>query len=283
MKICRFLNRHGLGPEAIDGPACLQQLLKEMELGLAGKGRIPMIPSYLPLNIIPEAGEPCCVLDAGGTNLRFARAEFDDNRNCSFRNLSKTFMPGTRGELSFDQYNATLADYVRRSGCTQRIGFCFSYNVTQNRDLDGILDFWCKEVRVSDAPGKPVGESLRQAIGDSCKRVVVLNDSVAALLGAHNQEPHVTLGLILGTGINICYEEACRNIPKLPADLTDGSMIISTEIGEFDGFPKSTFDREVMEASDEPAMAHGEKQCAGGYLGSLISRAWQAAVRPNRA
>ena len=56
-------------------------------------------------------------------------------------------------------------------------------------------------------------------------------------------------------------------------------MIISTEIGEFQGIPKTVFDREIISASDEPDMAHGEKQCSGAYLGDLISRAWQAAVR----
>ena len=56
-------------------------------------------------------------------------------------------------------------------------------------------------------------------------------------------------------------------------------MIISTEIGEFDGFPKSTFDEAVIRDSDEPTMAHAEKQCAGAYLGKVIRLAWQEAAR----
>ena len=129
-----------------------------------------------------------------------------------------------------------------------------------------------------DAPGKYVGASLGRAVGPECGSVHVLNDSVAALLGAHSQDSRITLGLILGTGINICYGEPCRNIPKVEQDLETDSMIISTEIGEFDGFPKSAFDAAVIAASDEPDMAHGEKQCAGGYLGELIGLAWNAAV-----
>ena len=278
MDIQAFMDRHNLKPENIDGPECLRQLLEKMEQGLAGEGNIPMIPSYLSLNTRPVAGQPCCVLDAGGTNLRVAKAVFDEQGKCRLSDFFQTAMPGTKGELSFDQFYGTLADYVRDSGCTERVGLCFSYNVLQDRTLDGILHSWCKEVRVPDAPGKPVGASLCRAVGKGCGSVNVLNDSTAALLGAHGCDPEITVGLIMGTGINICYSEQCDRIPKVEKDLRQDSMIISTEIGEFDGFPKSTFDRMVIDASNEPEMAHAEKQCAGAYLGDLISFAWQAAA-----
>ena len=279
MTTAEFIMRHQLLPEHIDAQSCLAQLLDEMKQGLEGKGRIPMIPSYLPLSIKPVTGQPCCVMDAGGTNLRVAKAVFGEDGSCHLSELRKDAMPGTYGELSFHDFYHKLGEYVKDTGCTERVGLCFSYNVLLNRNLDGILDSWCKEVRVPEAPGKPVGASLRQAIGGDCKSVRVLNDSTAALLGAHACDPAITVGLILGTGINVCYVEQCRNIPKVPDGLRSDSMIISTEIGEFSGFPKSTFDRAVIAASDEPNMAHAEKQCAGAYLGELICGAWQTAVR----
>ena len=61
MDIQAFMDRHNLKPENIDGAACLEQLLKKMEQGLAGEGNIPMIPSYLSLNTHTVAGQPCCV------------------------------------------------------------------------------------------------------------------------------------------------------------------------------------------------------------------------------
>lgn len=279
MQITEFLNRYGLMPEAIDGPGCLARLLEKMEEGLAGRGNIPMLPSYLSVDTKPVAGVPCCVLDAGGTNLRRARAVFREDGSCDMTAFAKSPMPGTQGELSFDAFYGALAGQVRATGCPERVGLCFSYNVAQERDLDGILLAWCKEVRVPEAPGKAVGASLKAAVGPECETVRVLNDSTAALLGAHAADPEITLGLILGTGINICYSERCANIPKVPRDLRGESMIVSTEIGEFDGFPKSVFDRAVIEASDDPALAHAEKQCAGAYLGDVISHAWQAAAR----
>ena len=279
MDLHSFIETNQLHPSSIDGPACLNQLLRQMELGLAGQGNIPMIPSYLPLEIPPAAGEDCCVLDAGGTNLRYARAVFHADGSCTLQGLHKTAMPGTQGELTAQEFYRTLADYAKHTGSAHRVGFCFSYAVEQERNLDGTLLAWCKEVRVPDAPGKPVGASLRQAIGPECESVRVLNDSTAALLGAHSQDSQISLGLILGTGINICYEERCRNIPKVPVDLKKDAMIISTEIGEFQGFPKTPFDDAVITASDEPELAHAEKQCAGAYLGDLISLAWQSAAR----
>jgi len=274
-----FIRKYSLGPESIDGQACLRELLVQMELGLSGQGNIPMLPSYLEADIRPAAGERCCVLDAGGTNLRAAKAEFDAEGNCTITGLRKVPMPGTQGELTAEQFYGKLADCVGDTGRPERIGFCFSFNVDMDRDLDGTLLAWCKEVRVPDAPGKKVGASLKKALGTRCKTVRVLNDSTAALLGAKAQDPEVTLGLILGTGINICYPEKLERIPKVPADLRGNAMIISTEIGEFAGFPRNRFETAVIQASDDPALAHGEKQCAGAYLGDIISRAWQTAAQ----
>jgi len=279
MSIQNFIQKHNLSPEGIDDRSCLEQLLQEMDLGLAGKGRIPMIPSYLSFDIQPVLEEPCCVMDAGGTNLRLARAVFSRDGKCALEGFQKNPMPGTQGELSFEAFYDTLAALAKSTGATGRIGLCFSYNVLLDRHLDGILDSWCKEVQVPDAPGKPVGASLKRAIGGECNHISVLNDSVAALLGAHICDPEVTLGLILGTGINVCYCEQTSRVPKLPTDIRFDSVIISTEIGEFDGFPKNTFDEAVILASDEPHMAHAEKQCAGAYLGQSIQLAWQAAAQ----
>lgn len=278
MDLQTFIDHYKLSPDAIDGPDCLEALLAQMEEGLAGRGNIPMIPSYLPLDIRPEAGVPCCVMDAGGTNLRIARAEFQPDGSCCLENLTRVPMPGTQGELSAEEFYGQLARHSRDTGCSQRVGLCFSYNVLIERNLDGILQGWCKEVRVPDAPGKAVGASLAQAIGPECTGVRVLNDSTAALLGAHSQNPEVTLGLILGTGINICYPEPCARIPKVPQNLAAESMIISTEIGEFDGFPKTAFDEIVFLDSDAPDLAHAEKQCAGAYLGNAIRYAWLKAA-----
>lgn len=273
MTVTEFMCNHGALAEQIPDRESLCALLKDMERGLAGKGNIPMLPSYLSADISVPAGAACAVLDAGGTNLRTARAVLGE-RGWRLENLTRRPMPGTEGERSFRQLYEALAAPVRELGSYEKVGFCFSYNVTMDRTLDGTLDFWCKEVRAPEAVGKPVGASLKDALGSGCGRVCVLNDSVAAMLGAEN----VQVGVILGTGVNVCYSERCADIPKVPGDLRSGTMIISTEIGEFDGFPKSDFERTVIEGSDAPDSAHAEKQCSGGYLGDVIGAAWRVAA-----
>lgn len=279
MYVQHFLKNHNSHPDQINADHCVCSLLSAMRLGLKGNGNIPMIPSYLSTQITPPQNQFCCVLDAGGTNLRSATAHFDEIGQCSLSNVRIQPMPGTLNPLTSEDLYLSLAEEVRKQQHDNRVGFCFSYNVSLNRTLDGPLDAWCKEVCCPDAVGKPVGKSLQSAFGDVNTTVHVLNDSVAAMLGsAKNGEP-AQIGLILGTGVNVCYEEKCANILKIHDDLNADRMIISTEIGEFTEIPKSTFDNLVISRTSEPELAQAEKQCAGGYLGQQICLAWTQAFQ----
>lgn len=275
MTVQEFLHAHNAAPEQVNAPASLSALLEDMTAGLSGQGNIPMLPSYLSPDIPILPGSRCCVLDAGGTNLRTALAVFEADGSCRLEQLQKQPMPGTGGELSFAQFYHALAEPLRKLGHFDRVGFCFSYNMTMDRSLDGPLDFWCKEVRVPGAVGRRVGASLKAALGSGCGQIHVLNDSVAAMLGAGD----VQAGVILGTGVNVCYTEQCRNIPKIQQALRADAMIISTEVGEFNKLPKSDFEQAVIDASDAPGNAQAEKQCSGGYLGQIITQAWNTAAR----
>ena len=276
MTVHEFLQTHLLCPEQLDAQAALSRLIADMERGLRGEGNIPMLPSYLPADIPLPKNTACRVLDAGGTNLRSARAVFDESGVCRIESLTKFPMPGTEGPMDFESFYGSLAD---RAGTAEpKVGFCFSFNVEMEANLDGKLIAWCKEVQVPEAVGRYVGASLKAAMGPGCESVHVLNDSVAAMLGASAPDRQVRVGMILGTGVNVCYEERCEEISKLPVSLPGKRMIISTEVGEFDGFPKNTFDLAHFAATEDPNLAHAEKQCAGGYLGGLICRVWQGAA-----
>ena len=273
MKIMDFMLRHRAAPEQIDTQMCLNQLLERMEAGLSGEGNIPMLPSFLSGSIRIPVGAVCAVMDAGGTNYRTANAKLTGD-GWVLSGLQVRPMPGTEGELDFDAFYEAMAEPVRQLDSYRKVGFCFSYNVTLGRELDGNLDFWCKEVRAPECVGKPVGSSLKAVLGDGCDSVHVLNDSVAAMLGAED----VQVGVILGTGINVCYAEQCSRIPKIQEKLNGDIMIVSTEIGEFDRIPLSDFEEAVIAASDAPGSAQAEKQCSGGYLGAVIGAGWRAAA-----
>ena len=130
-----------------------------------------MLPSYLSTEIAVPEGAVCAVLDAGGTNLRTARAVWDGNA-WQLENVRRQAMPGAQGELSCDRLYEALAAPVKELGMFERVGFCFSYNVSLDRSLDGPLDFWCKEVRAPEAVGKPVegfpGQGPGGAEGSMC-------------------------------------------------------------------------------------------------------------------
>lgn len=269
-----FLKKHNHSADELPKGECLQRLLREMEQGLAGEGIIPMLPSFLSTDIRPAPNERCWILDAGGTNLRSASAFFDDAGKCHIEQLRVIPMPGAEGELTKEAFYETVASQLLWRETAEKVGFCFSYNVDMNRNLDGTLLAWCKEVRVPEAVGCPVGASLKQALGNENRAIRVLNDSTAALLG----EEGADVALILGTGINVCYSERCENIPKVPSGLRGETMIISTEVGAFDGIPKGDFDLQVITGSDIPEEAHAEKQCSGAYLGEIVSLAWRAAA-----
>lgn len=269
-----FLTKHNQSMSQLSAESSLQLLLTDMEMGLAGEGLIPMLPSYLTPEIHPIPGERCWVLDAGGTNLRSASAYFDENGACHIEQLRVIPMPGTEGPLSKKAFYEKVASQLLSRPEASRVGFCFSYNVDMERNLDGKLLAWCKEVQVPEAVGCSVGSALCEALGGNIQAVRVLNDSTAAMLGADRAD----VGLILGTGINVCYAERCANIPKVESDLARTHMIISTEVGAFDGFPKGDFDMQVIEASDIPQEAHAEKQCAGAYLGEVIGLALKTAA-----
>jgi len=237
-----------------------------------------MIPSYLRADLHPAANSSCAVVDAGGTHLRTARAVFDADGRCTLTERKKRPMPGLGTELPHRELYARIAETV--PAC-DLVGFCFSYNVQMERSLDGKLESWSKEMRSADSIGKYVGKSLADAMTVPPKQVVVLDDTTAAYLGglqqARAQGYGTVLGLVLGTGLNICYAERCSRMEKLPEELRSGTMLINTEVGEFDGFPLGRFDREIIEATDDPHLAHAEKQCSGAYLGKLIKNAWMAA------
>ena len=112
MTALEFMERWNADDRAVDGKACLQALLEQMDEGLAGRGRIPMLPSYLRTEIAVPEGAVCAVLDAGGTNLRTARAVWDGQK-WELQDLRKQAMPGTVGELSHEALYAALAAPVQ--------------------------------------------------------------------------------------------------------------------------------------------------------------------------
>ena len=265
-----------MSPELIDPAVYAEKMRKDMEHGLKGeKSSMPMIPTYIKSDGQIELGRSVIVIDAGGTNFRCGLAEFTED-GCKLSCVEKYTMPGFGKSVSWDEFISFCADKIQPlTDKSDLIGFCFSYNAEITPEIDGMVRRIDKEIVITGSEGKLVGLSLRKELerrGISGKRVFILNDTVAALLGSAYKLDKARfggfIGQITGTGANTCCVVPITQITKLGSD-KEGSIIVNMESGLYDGFPQGDFDRILDAKSNNPHEKQLEKMVSGAYLGEL--------------
>ncbi len=280
-----FLYKHGQSVDCIDENGSLDKFWEQMRLGLQGKGGMPMIPTYIMnadrSNI--QTGVKRILIDAGGTNFRSATGYFDAQGKAVIEGLRKTTMPASDKFLTKEEfYDAIAANISRLLGEARDIGFCFSYQVDMGADVDGTVVMFSKEVKAPEVIGTKVGRETLAACkkyDDADRRIVILNDTVATLLGgmaSFNERFSAYLGYIYGTGTNVCYVENTENIAKV-RNLPAGQMLVNTECGNFDGFCQGDFDRTTIARTAVPDKQLFEKMTSGKYLADVIYEAFRVA------
>ena len=287
MTALEFLKLHNESAEQIDVNETIARFLTEMRAGLEGRGGLPMIPTYL-MDVDRSKIKPNVnriLIDAGGTNFRSAIGYFDDKGNAVLSDLKNTVMPALDRELSKDEFYAQIVANIERLLPRARdVGFCFSYPVEMGADVDGTVGKFSKGVKAPEVVGTRVGKetvSACKAIDGVDRKIVILNDTVATLLGgmANTAEQFSAyLGYIYGTGTNVCYIEDTANITKV-SDLPKGKMIINTECGGFSGFGMGDFDRAAIAKTEDPTRQLFEKMSSGKYLSGIIYEALCAAEK----
>lgn len=283
-KAYRFLQEHGMDPFAVEPARDAARMTEEMERGLAGKGgSLPMIPTYLSDSGQIPLGEPVVVIDAGGTNFRRALVHFEAD-GCHVEELAKWKMPGIERPASWEEFIAFTADKIQPlMDRTDRIGFCFSYSAEITPEIDGRVLRIDKEVVIKGCEGQLVGASLIAELerrGIRGKKIVILNDTVAVLLGGLSHSGNGSarvIGQVSGTGSNTCCALPAARIGKLGAG-TGGRMIVNLESGMYAGIPGGDFDRMLDERSHNPGLKQFEKMTAGVYLGELCHLMLKAAA-----
>ncbi|CAO2608222.1 Hexokinase HKDC1, partial [Lemmus lemmus] len=223
-------------------------------------------------------------LDLGGTNFRVLLVKIRSGRK-SVRMYNKIFaipleiMQGT-GEELFDhivQCIADFLDYMGLKGAQLPLGFTFSFPCRQTCIDKGTLVGWTKGFKATDCEGEDVVGMLREAI----KRrnefdldiVAIVNDTVGTMMTCGYEDPNCEIGLIAGTGSNVCYMEEMRNIELVEGD--EGQMCINTEWGGFgdNGCIDdicTQYDKEVDEGSLNSGKQRYEKMTSGMYLGEIV-------------
>ncbi|XP_077634647.1 hexokinase HKDC1 isoform X5 [Crocuta crocuta] len=242
----------------------------ELEYGLKKDTHLLATVKMLPTYVcgMPDGTEKgkFLALDLGGTNFRVLLVKIRSGRK-SVRMYNKIFaipleiMQGT-GEELFDhivQCIADFLDYMGLKGAQLPLGFTFSFPCRQTSIDKGILIEWTKGFKATDCEGEDVVDMLREAI----KRrnefdldiVAVVNDTVGTMMTCGYEDPNCEIGLIAGTGSNMCYMEEMKNIELVEGD--EGKMCINTEWGGFGDNGciddiRTQYDRKVDEGSLNP-------------------------------
>uniref|UniRef100_A0AAZ3SCC0 Hexokinase-2 n=1 Tax=Oncorhynchus tshawytscha TaxID=74940 RepID=A0AAZ3SCC0_ONCTS len=262
---------------------------EEMNRGLAKESHdqatIKMLPTFV--RSMPdgtESGE-FLALDLGGTNFRvlLVRVRRGKRRSVEMHNkiysIPQEAMQGT-GEELFDHIVHCIADfleYMGMKGASLPLGFTFSFPCHQSKLDQGILLKWTKGFKATGCEGEDVVTLLKDAIYRreefDLDVVAVVNDTVGTMMTCGYEDPLCEVGLIVGTGTNVCYMEEMQNMELL--DGSEGKMCVNMEWGAFGDHGEledfsTDFDKAVDEHSANPGKQTYEKMISGMYLGEIV-------------
>lgn len=282
-----FINEHKMEYTSVDVKNEMDAYIDEMKKGLCGeKSSLLMIPSYITLKSEVQREKPVICVDAGGTNLRIAVAEFLEDGSFHTEKIQRYLMPGVEKELEAEEFFDILAGYILPfTEIAKDIVISFAYPARILPDIDCEIVEITKEVKVKNAVGKRLGKEICASLakqGAKGCNIIVVNDSVATALAGKAEKLNdgygSFTGTILGTGSNSCYIEYVRNIAKL-AGGGEGVMVINTEAGSYSRVPRSDIDLAYDESTQNPGLGVFEKMTSGGYIGPLCDFTLRTAAR----
>uniref|UniRef100_H2M357 hexokinase n=1 Tax=Oryzias latipes TaxID=8090 RepID=H2M357_ORYLA len=269
-----------------------QQLVKDrmragLEAGLRSQGpfTIKMLPSFIFHKPNGKEHGKFLALDLGGTNFRALLVRFKKQKSRIYHKIYTIpleIMQGT-GEELFDHLAQCVCDFLDYMGVKNArlpTGFTFSFPCEQTAIDTGKLVTWTKGFNATDCEGHDVVGLLREAI----KRrndfdldiVALINDTVGTMMSCAYEDPRCEIGLIAGTGTNLCYMEELKNNGKeTDGETRRSNMCINTEWGGLgdDGSLDNiitAFDTEVDQNSVNPGKQRFEKLTSGMYLGEIV-------------
>lgn len=244
--------------------------------GCAGQ-TLQVFPTFI--DQIPQGTERghFLALDLGGTNFRVLYIRLEGDRQSWLINqtysVSQQIMRG-RGEDLFDYIASCLFNFVKEnglSGTKLKLGFTFSFPCKQTSRNQAVLTHWTKGYACSGVVSRDIGEMLKCSIAKyenlDIEVAAILNDTTGTLISCAYQEPDCRMGVIIGTGVNICYMES---------HCLDKEMIINTEIGAFGSanhcldFIRTRWDKQLDEGSLNVGQQLFEKMVSGMYLGEIV-------------
>uniref|UniRef100_A0A6B2L413 Phosphotransferase n=1 Tax=Arcella intermedia TaxID=1963864 RepID=A0A6B2L413_9EUKA len=267
--------------------SAFQEELKQGLIEGDDKSTLAMIPTFV--TKLPKGTETglTYALDIGGTNLRVFKVLLTGHSTAQITASVSIEIPKDIQFLDVHAFFSFVADQVKLLvGDTQeeiQLGFTFSFAYQQTSINSGILLRWTKGFNASGFGDKDVVVLLQEALrkkGINANVGALIDDTTGTMLtGSYkNIGPNCCMGVIIGTGINICYWEDLHNIKKLPGEHPKGDgMIVNTEAGNFGSLPSlgrdlviTKWDQILNAQSLNPDQQMLEKQVSGMYLGELF-------------
>uniref|UniRef100_A0A3B5AD07 Hexokinase-3 n=1 Tax=Stegastes partitus TaxID=144197 RepID=A0A3B5AD07_9TELE len=253
-----------------------------LEAGLKSKGpsAIKMLPSFVYHTPDGTENGKYLALDLGGTNFRAMLVNFKKSLQQNVRLYHKIYtipleiMQGT-GEELFDHLAQCIGDFLDYMGMKNArlpAGFTFSFPCEQTAIDTGTLVSWTKGFKATNCEGHDVVSMLREAI----KRrnefeldiAAVVNDTVGTMMSCAYEDPQCEIGLIAGTGTNVCYmeEQGAAEMLKMCVNTEWGGL---GDDGSLDDII-TPYDTEVDQNSVNPGKQRFEKLTSGMYLGEIV-------------
>lgn len=225
-------------------------------------------------------------LDLGGTNFRVLlihlRGENDFQMESRIYAIPQHIMTGSGIQL-FDHIAECLANFMNEHKVYNErlpLGFTFSFPLTQLGLTKGLLVTWTKGFNCEGVVNEDVVQLLKDAIArrgdvqiDVC---AILNDTTGTLMSCAWKNHNCKIGLIVGTGCNVCYVERVEEAELFDVkDNTKPHVLINTEWGAFGDngaldFVRTEFDDDVDKHSINQGKQCFEKMISGMYMGELV-------------
>ena len=196
-----------------------QDFRQTAEDALAGRdSSLSALHTYLGLPTGQETGT-FMALDFGGTNVRASRITLKGADGFTIE--TKVAKPLRSDDYDYTTSSTTaeaLFDFIARivkeaagGNKAYKLGFTFSFAVNQTSAKDASLIAWSKEIDVPGVAGKSINGLLKEALVrngmDRIEPVALLNDTTATLLSSVYQHNPAQIGIVCGTGFNMCYYE----------------------------------------------------------------------------
>lgn len=284
-KCDEFLKRYNMHWTQIDAQNLIENFIDEIQKSRnKQESSISMIPSYLNLTQVDKTVEKVVAVDAGGTNLRVSLVDMDENHEPYIVSKDRYGMPGKDKQITAEEFFKELVDIIGMySDSTEYMGISFAYKGEITPEKDYIIYKMCKEVDITGIDGKSLSDGINEQYEKKYnKRLKIssVNDTTACLIGTVSNADIANfgacIGMVLGTGFNICYKENMKRVKgSSDSDLYD---IVVTEAGFFDKLDRGVFDEKIDNESMIPYDHYFEKMISGKYLPIIYNECMKKAL-----